>query len=67
MQSYRESHSLKTASVESIAPYETEVLYENLTCLILKKRIALELAVVKIAFQLEKGTPIYNRLSQPST
>ena len=40
----------------SITNYGTEVIYENLTCLTLKKLISLEISAVKIAYQLEKRT-----------
>ena len=44
------------AAIEPIALYGTEVIYENLTCLTLKKLISLEISAVKIAYQLEKRT-----------
>ena len=45
------------AAIDPIALNGTEVFYENLTCLPLKKLISLEISAIKIAYQLEKWTP----------
>ena len=49
--------------IEPIVLYGTEVICEKLTCSTLKKIIAMELAAIKIAYQLEKRTSIINCLN----
>ena len=45
-------------AIKPIILYGTEVLYENLTCNVSKKLIALEITAIKMAFRLPRQTPI---------
>ena len=45
-------------AIEPIILYGTEVLYENLTCNVSKKLIALEITAIKMAYRLPRQTPL---------
>ena len=45
-------------AIEPIILYGTEVLYENLTCNLSKKLIALEITAIKMAYRLPRQTPL---------